>query len=552
VVGPREYEPGGGFLDSGDSVQGDEDLDGGALVWDRTFNAIPLVSRLVRGHGVPKATRIVKDEDLDNLRSREDRLQGLLRSEWYLTTEELAARAEAFVRFLKLNRTPVLATGYPNTRFTTWPAPLCVNLYPVKVPRNLFDDSFSTAPGRPQLNQLITSRPPWLWCCLDAMPSNVVPLGNQDASGCPVGWISCGYEDAPLMKGLDAGHAQRLEAGRDTLLDLKIRVFDRLAQALQRGSASGLWADCLGMLTDKLLGSDADFYLKMDHQWGSDLQQAGELARSKLEESLPGGLTEILEIMGYCEKELTIRTMDRTKQTLEHLLDPANPDPYLSALGTARRAQIDAVLDELEALVTKEAAFWGKFKARVNAALQNEFFEEVSVPVRVKRPHAAQFEPHLKLLADFSRDHLARTGVLPTLELSVSPSSPANHFHREGQIWHLAFDGKEAHVKDSKGIRYISYLIHHPNQEIHILDLVLEIEGTAVPSENLGRQPKCTSLEEIGSSGEGFGDAGPVADQQTKQELWQRLQEIEQKIADKEEIGDSLRADALRACVERG
>ena len=52
---------------------------------------------------------------------------------------------------------------------------------------------------------------------------------------------------------------------------------------------------------------------------------------------MPGGLTELLELIGYCEKELTLGTMDQTKRALMPIVESDDFDPYLAALGTVRR-----------------------------------------------------------------------------------------------------------------------------------------------------------------------------------------------------------------------
>jgi hypothetical protein len=253
-----------------------------------------------------------------------------------------------------------------------------------------------------------------------------------------------------------------------------------------------------------------------------------------------------LELIGYVEKELTIGTMDRTKRALDKAIDPDEHDLYLSALTTSHRDQIDAILAAFESRNTEEVTFWQEFRDRVNVALQNEFSEEVGVRIRVKRPHAAKFEPRLVLLAAWNRDHLEQTGALPDLQFSQPKPVSANLFRRVGKAWELAFDGLAIPTQDSKGIRHIHYLLRRPGQPTHVLELVHAAEGATTPTEGLDRPPNATVLEEIGASSDGFGDAGPLADRKTIKQLWQRQKEIDAEIAEAEELGDSDRAEALR------
>ena len=46
---------------------------------------------------------------------------------------------------------------------------------------------------------------------------------------------------------------------------------------------------------------------------------------------------------------------------------------------------------------------------------------------------------------------------------------PSNVFRRSGSIWRFAFDGREAHLPDSKGLHDIATLVAAPDQDVHML-----------------------------------------------------------------------------------
>lgn len=68
----------------------------------------------------------------------------------------------------------------------------------------------------------------------------------------------------------------------------------------------------------------------------------------------------------------------------------------------------------------------------------------------------------------------------------VSPESekPQYAFRKRGDFWEIIFEGKEVPLKDEKGLHYIAYLLRHPNQAIHVLKLVQEVDGTPLPADS--------------------------------------------------------------------
>jgi hypothetical protein len=53
-----------------------------------------------------------------------------------------------------------------------------------------------------------------------------------------------------------------------------------------------------------------------------------------------------------------------------------------------------------------------------------------------------------------------------------APVFAENIFKKEGQMWTLRFDGVKTHLRNLKGLQYISYLLGSPYQEYHIAELV--------------------------------------------------------------------------------
>jgi hypothetical protein len=109
-----------------------------------------------------------------------------------------------------------------------------------------------------------------------------------------------------------------------------------------------------------------------------------------------------------------------------------------------------------------------------------------------------------------------------------------NAFRDAGDYWSLVFDGREAGVRDSKGLRYLSRLLAEPGREFHVLDLVAfeRAPDNAGPTAFLAD-----------------GDAGELLDPRAKAAYRRRLAEIDEDLAHAHAIGDTARA--AQAEVER-
>ncbi len=108
--------------------------------------------------------------------------------------------------------------------------------------------------------------------------------------------------------------------------------------------------------------------------------------------------------------------------------------------------------------------------------------------------------------------------------------SDDNVFRSEGDYWAVVFEGRAAHVRDSKGLRYLSRLLAAPGREVHVLDLVA-LERTPGHAHPTGAFPA-------------VGDAGEFLDARAKAAYRRRLTEIEEDMAAALTAGDTARAAA--------
>jgi hypothetical protein len=143
-------------------------------------------------------------------------------------------------------------------------------------------------------------------------------------------------------------------------------------------------------------------------------------------------------------------------------------------------------------------------------------------------------------LGDARQRHTAGPPIAVPVIADRADSHPPddNAFRDEGDFWSIVFGGRAAHVRDSKGMHYLSRLLAEPGREFHVLDLVA-----------LERAPDNAGTADPTSAFLAAGDAGELLDARAKAAYRRRLAEIDEDLAEAETIGDAARA--AQAEVER-
>jgi len=76
------------------------------------------------------------------------------------------------------------------------------------------------------------------------------------------------------------------------------------------------------------------------------------------------------------------------------------------------------------------------------------------------------------------RDDPKRIAVPP-------PSAEETMFRHYGEYWRIVYSGKSLSFGSTKGLFYIGYLLHHPEERVHSCELV-KLTENASASESLG------------------------------------------------------------------
>ncbi|HKA28264.1 MAG TPA: response regulator transcription factor [Candidatus Binatia bacterium] len=112
-------------------------------------------------------------------------------------------------------------------------------------------------------------------------------------------------------------------------------------------------------------------------------------------------------------------------------------------------------------------------------------------------------------------------GAAPESEREVDTPAAESVFRREGEYWTIRHRESECHLRDSKGLRYLAFLLRNPGRECDALEVVAEgrVDAPAAPAEDLedrSRDP---------------GGPGEFLDAQADAVSRQRLRELDQELA---------------------
>ena len=125
----------------------------------------------------------------------------------------------------------------------------------------------------------------------------------------------------------------------------------------------------------------------------------------------------------------------------------------------------------------------------------------------------------------------------------AAPSKASSSFRREGDFWTITHAGKTSHLRNIKGLGYIAFLLAHPGERLHVIDIVQAVEG-----DTSGRG--IDAAREGLQVQRGLGDAGEVLDAQARDEYRRRRDELRAELEDAQGQNDFGRAEAARHELE--
>lgn len=461
------------------------------------------------------------------------RLSRMVATQWLVricperlhTLPELARLTGEFLAFLKRNKGVLLATGYP-ARGERFPGLLLDRFLAHLYPPALYL-------RRSALRPLVRFASP------EAIDDNDTDTLNDMLFA-------------------------RLKTGRGHIFDLKVAVLEHLHLAARNGDVSHLREQCLRSLTTIVPAADIAFYLQIDRFYKDPGRGIGWVIGSK--DAYPdasGGVTALLNIVGYYEAEIGSRRFERARSLLADLIAPdalGRPQlgvaSYAQVVDRPEQTRLDAAID---LLLAPAAAMGVPFHEWLATALDPMARTVVEFSGEVQARYARQYMDYVRPLANWVRAHQEATGQIPPMHDPTGVVEPpsgalANTFRREGGYWTLRYRRETVHLRDSKGLRYIAHLLRQPDHEIHALAFVAAVGGTtgAAPDPN-HKEMTGDELASYGLTLGSIGGAGRVTSDEDREEHRRRRNEIteyREELDAAEANGDLERASELRETLE--
>lgn len=315
-------------------------------------------------HMEPKdALRLFETEDLDALGKRE------LLTDYFgwrdtplYNLEELAKLTNEFIKYQELDKGYIEDRGYPHKVF---------------VPQHVFSWD---------LTSLYSS----------VTPSDIA-IEKDVYEDIPREELARRYivEEWPWDDTWNVHDVARMESERGKLFDLRIRMLKEAFSSLQKRDASDLFNKCLDILTAVLSIEDVEFYLRLD---GSFSKFMIKNRKTPLETS--GALSAMLVFIGYCEQEIKIGVMAKTREALGPLVEVAGgcsrflAKSYYSVVDKPERKVLDSACDVCQELEARAQKFWPQYEKRLKDAFEQKLKVRVRVETLIGREHATAYEAY--------------------------------------------------------------------------------------------------------------------------------------------------------------
>ncbi len=351
---------------------------------------------------------------------------------------------------------------------------------------------------------------------------------------------------------LDKADATRLIGGRPRMFDLKLDILLRLEEALRRATHDRLIDDCLDLMADSLTAEALGFYLRMDRFYrGEDAGKEGlwEGPTPVLLAVLPGGFSDLLELMGQCEFELEFRVMDQTKHEVLALADKlgkANwgeimPSSYFELIDLPWRSEVEGILDRLmlRNVSAARSPYWREFRDHLRDAFENRWLWAPERWSQMRKEIERVWSRATRGVGAAAQE-LDVAGPDPAVSAQAHAPANANVFRQDGDGWFIRYRGIETRVWDLKGLHYLSWLLDHPNRDIDVVALIHLIEppdrdvmgescGTAGPEE----------MEALGIGGDALGSGGrPRRSGASPERFRMQYEQLQKELEDARELND--------------
>jgi len=168
------------------------------------------------------------------------------------------------------------------------------------------------------------------------------------------------------------------------------------------------------------------------------------------------------------------------------------------------------------------------FQRELITAIENEFVE-----AKKRYERWEQEQAHLAATVNTNV-----TITAPTIAAQAGDGTQCV-WQKKGEYWEITYKGNPFILKDLKGTNYIAVLVQNPNKVFASIELARAIEKDSATE----WQISAGELEEEGLSIVDSDDGGEVVDRNTKQRIWESIQELEKKMDTATKLGNLEEAE---------
>jgi hypothetical protein len=336
---------------------------------------------------------------------------------------ELAEQLRAFRSFLVHEQKYLVETGLPSKTFagSRWLAARLAKCYPVRRSEN--DEPFEDLVDARGVNVA------YHWLKIVRNWQNMEFHEERVAQA-----------EADLLEGFEISDALELERLRAIVFILKLAVIEEAEHALRSDGTCEVWPTCLGKFVAALSADEAAFLSRMDTAYrnppaGNRLSHALAAILRMRVPAEPGGLSNLIDLVGHVEQECTIGLMHNTREALGDLVTSSDTGqvlgsglswPYFEFIGrTNEQETVESAVSVFIECDANENEFWPRFYARVEAALGKQFESKVLIEFRSKASVAEKLRRHVASYAEIARNTIESSGKLPALKIQLA-AKPAD------------------------------------------------------------------------------------------------------------------------------
>jgi len=291
-------------------------------------------------------------------------------------------------------------------------------------------------------------------------------------------------QEKQLIEGLEIEDAIILKKAREKFFGLKISILRKLLDAINHQNCDKLWENCLQLLKEILSAEECNFFFHIDQfYYNTAIRKRDIFEMPNVPAHNPaGGLTDLLEVVGYYEKEFSIGTFSKTRNALGDIVETDRlkmshliSNNYFKLIKYKEKRFLDNDLDLFLKLSKEEGIFWGSYYKKINKALDNEFYQSYNFEGKFRQKYIKRLRPYMESILEYINTYLEKTGDLYPIysfKEEIKKAIEGYIFHKEEKFWEIIFKGEKiSEIPDSKGMDYIAYLLKYSGQNIFVTQL---------------------------------------------------------------------------------